>query len=180
MCVLQNSPAGSHCLSVNTIFSVRISRLILDPQRSFPAAHQSFFLARKVLEPWSFEESYTSMRCYFVPCIICSMTQCSLQDQMEAEHKKSGKSGRQPFIDAMRAEIAAAMEAEDLLKAGYAQFYLSGALHSLDPDSFEVRGPPLSRSAHSCSTIGKHKTISAGRLLHIRKCRSVFAACYEG
>ncbi len=52
---------------------------------------------------------------------------------MEGEHTKSGKSGRQPFIDSMRAEIESAMSAKNTLKAGYAQLFLSGALHSLDP-----------------------------------------------
>ena len=54
--------------------------------------------------------------------------------------EKSGadKSGLQPFIVSMRAEIEAALHAEDTLKAGFAQLFLSGALSTLDVKSFEV------------------------------------------
>lgn len=54
--------------------------------------------------------------------------------------EKSGadKSGLQPFIASMRAEIEAALHAEDTLKAGFAQLFLSGALSTLDHESFEV------------------------------------------
>ena len=58
------------------------------------------------------------------------------------------KSGLQPFIASMRAELGSAVKAGDDLKAGFAHLFLSGALHALDPDSFEV-GPPTQHGFHS-------------------------------
>ena len=64
-----------------------------------------------------------------------------LQDQME---KQGGdKSNLQPFIVSMRAEIESALLANDTLKAGFAQLFLSGALSTLDHDSVEVSQRPL-------------------------------------
>ncbi|KAK9844362.1 hypothetical protein WJX74_001313 [Apatococcus lobatus] len=63
-----------------------------------------------------------------------------IQQTFQSQMEKYGadKTGLQPFIVSMRAEIESALHAEDTLKAGFAQLFLSGALSSLDNEQFEA------------------------------------------
>ncbi|KAK9868250.1 hypothetical protein WJX84_010877 [Apatococcus fuscideae] len=126
------------------------SRLALDKQLA--CAEATFAVNKHCMGTYRFDADgtckqvrYCSRSCqeadwdthqHFCQSLKSQEIQQAFQDEME----KCGpeKSGLQPFIASMRAELGSAVKAGDDLKAGFAHLFLSGALHALDPDSFEA------------------------------------------